>query len=183
MFFRAAWLRCRGLCGTFAVVALIFGAGLSPSALGQSFPNQHCYSGSDIIEIDNEQVVFWKKAEKNQFRARAHVYGKVSRVFGVRGGDHVHFEIQIGPATRDVLEVVYNTEFGRIQVAPGMDAQVCGDFINAFERNGYYSASPSGAIIHWVHERRGASTHDEGFVILEDHLFGHGPAKDLDGPI
>ncbi len=130
-----------------------------------------CKAGSRVLPVINEQVLFWKRSTKNQFKDRARVKGVVSRVFPIRG-DHNHFEIKIGPNANDTLEVIYNNDFGALpEVESGMDVEACGDYItsNAPSR---YPASPSGAIIHWIHGNPSNEGHEHGYLVIEGILYG-----------
>ena len=115
----------------------------------------------------------WKSNTQNGWHSRAHVTGTVSQIFPVRN-NHDHFEIQIGPDATDVLEVVFNQSFGELPTLEvGARVEACGDFINAFQPNGPYPASPSGAIIHWVHKNPRNSGHEHGYVAVEGVLYGN----------
>jgi len=131
-----------------------------------------CFSGRNILLIDNDQVIRWKNNTQNQFEQRAHVAGNVVRIFPDRNG-HDHFEIQIGRNPDDVLEVVYNQNFGSIpSVRLGMEVEACGDYITSIAQSGPYPPSPSGAIIHWVHFNTRGGGHDDGFVAIDGYLYG-----------
>ena len=52
--------------------------------------------------------------------------------------------------------------------------EACGDFINAYAKNGGNAPSPSGAIIHWVHQTTDVKKHDAGFVVFGNILYGYG---------
>jgi hypothetical protein len=124
------------------------------------------------LNVDNGQVLQWKVNTPNQFKARANVLGEVVRVFEDRPS-HNHFEIKIGPKSSDVLEVIYNKSFGTLrEPQEGMKVQACGDYITSFARAGQYPASPSGAIIHWVHFNPREEGHPHGYLIIEGELFG-----------
>jgi len=124
------------------------------------------------LDVDNNQVLNWKTNTPNQFKARANVLGEVVRIFADRSS-HNHFEIKIGPKNTDVLEVIYNKSFGTLRdPQEGMKVQACGDYITSFEKAGPYPASPSGAIIHWVHFNPREGGHPHGFLIIDGELFG-----------
>ncbi|MCM2278445.1 MAG: DUF3465 domain-containing protein [Oligoflexia bacterium] len=159
--------------GLGAIAVALFA---SPSFAG--VPECPAY-GRDL-PVDNSQVLHWKRTTPNQFRERAHVSGVLLRLFPDRNG-HEHFEIQIGSQPGDTIEVVYNQEFGALpeRLVPGMAVEACGDYITATAPtqptptapNGY-PASPSGAIIHWLHANPRGRGHDPGFVIIDQVLFG-----------
>jgi hypothetical protein len=124
------------------------------------------------LDVDNNQVIQWKAKTPNQFKARANVQGEVIRLFADRNS-HDHFEIKIGPNPKDVLEVIYNKSFGELRdVNVGMKVQACGDYITSIAPSGPYPASPSGAIIHWVHFNPREGGHPHGYLIIEGELFG-----------
>jgi hypothetical protein len=129
------------------------------------------------LSVDNGQVLTWKAKTPNQFKARALVQGEIVRVFPDRN-DHNHFEIKIGPNAKDVLEVIYNHAFGDLRdTRVGMTVQACGDYITSIAQSGPYPASPSGAIIHWVHFNPREGAHPHGFVIIDGELFGDDVGK------
>ena len=124
------------------------------------------------LGIDNGQVLTWKAKTPNQFKARALVQGEIVRVFPDHNG-HNHFEIKIGPNPKDVLEVIYNHAFGELRdTRVGMTVQACGDYITSVAQSGPYPASPSGAIIHWVHFNPREGGHPHGFLVIDGELFG-----------
>ena len=135
-----------------------------------------CMDHGQKLSIDNSQVLTWKTTTANQFLARAYVEGKVTHVTLDRQ-THYQFEIQIGTGLNDTLEVIYNKDAGAYPVAvPGMDVQACGDYITSTQQAGGYPASPSGAIIHWVHQNTRGGTHDSGFMVMGGALIGFNPA-------
>ena len=136
------------------------------------YPNPVCMNQKALLPVNNAQVLQWKQTSLNQFHARAHVFGKVSKIYGIQGGDHYHFQIQIGSAPKDLIEVVYSRNFGTPEVALGAEAQVCGDYITSNAPAGGFPVSPDGALIHWVHENERGGGHENGFVILNDTLWG-----------
>ena len=164
MFFN---LRLLGI--TFGLVAILNAAWAAPVP---------CRDGSRDLSIDNGKVLDMKRAAPQGVAIRAFVSGRVTRNFAERknghGTVHDHFEIQIGNSADDVLEVVYSEDFGEMP-APKVGAfvEACGDFINASAKNRGYDPSPSGAIIHWVHQSN-SSRHDSGFVMIGDDLYGNG---------
>ncbi len=136
-------------------------------------PVPECPAFGKALPVNNEQVLHWKKNTPNQYRDRGNVMGPVVRVFADRNG-HEHFEIQIGPEPTDVVEVVYNVQFGAVpEVKVGMMAQACGDYITSTAPAGPYLASPSGAIVHWVHMNPRGNKHDPGFMMLDGLLYGN----------
>lgn len=131
-----------------------------------------CMAGGNPIPINNDQVLEWKKNTPNQYRDRGHVSGIVSRIFSNKN-DHNHFEIQIGKLPGEVLEVVYNMNFGRLpNIKNGMNVVACGDYITATQQSGPYPPSPSGAIIHWVHMNPSGKGHESGFLVIDGTIYG-----------
>jgi hypothetical protein len=145
-----------------------------------------CPDHGQPIPVDNAQVLQWKKTTANQFLARAHVDGRVSRTFSDRSG-HKHFEIKLGEGSKDILEVVYNSAFGELPpIQSGMNVEACGDYITSVAQAGPYPPSPSGAIIHWVHLNPSGHGHDSGFLIIDGVVYGQeiplsGPRKSGNG--
>ena len=157
------------------VLSLIIQAVLISAAFAQD-PVPPCMDHGQQLAVNNQQVLTWKTTTANQFLARAYVEGTVTRVTLDRQ-THYQFEIQIGPQATDVLEVIYDKAFGSYPVAtPGMDVQACGDYITSTEQAGSYPPSPSGAIIHWVHQNTRGGGHDNGFMVMSGALIGFNPA-------
>lgn len=136
-----------------------------------------CYANGNPLPINNEQILNWKKNTPNQFRERGHAFGTVNRVFPDKSR-HNHFEIQIGSTPQEVLEVVYNIDFGSLpEVQIGMKVEACGDYITATAQAGPYPPSPSGAIIHWLHMNPSGKGHESGFLIVDGVLYGQNDAQ------
>jgi hypothetical protein len=126
------------------------------------------------LPVDNERVLRFKKTTANQYFDRAYIEGTVTREFA---GDksHAHFEVRIGPEEGDVIEVVFNRDFGKPDPSIGDHAMACGDYITSIAPTNRYKASPSGAIVHWVHENSRGGPHPDGFVVLRGkELYGYG---------
>ena len=142
----------------------------SALAAGNSLP---CLdSRGNPLQVDNEQVLIWKRSTPNQALFRAHVQGPVIALYPNRNG-HNHFKIQIGPKRTDTLEVVYSQDFGGLPaIRPGTIAEACGDYITSDEPTAQYPASPDGAIIHWIHLNPSHRGHPSGFLILNGTVFG-----------
>jgi hypothetical protein len=126
-----------------------------------------------VLPVDNSDVSSWKTSEPNQYLARAHVQGTITRLYSPATG-HDHFEITMSNDGGDTLEVVYNHGFGPLpQLSVGMNVEACGDFINSYAQAGGYQASPDGAIIHWVHASDN-DKHQDGFVAIDGVVYGQG---------
>jgi hypothetical protein len=149
------------------------GIGLSIS--GFSFADDVipvCPAYGRALDINNQQVLHWKRTTPNQFRDRAHVRGPIVRVFPEKNG-HEHFEIKLGKREIDTLEVIYNQDFGlNPEPKVGMMVQACGDYITSKAQSGPYPPSPSGAIIHWVHMNPAGRGHDPGFMVMDGIICG-----------
>ncbi len=155
------------LLGSLAPVVFL----VSP-ALASTPPVPACLGHGQLIEVDDAQVVQWKATTPNQTLKRAHVDGTLTRLYPNHSG-HAHFEIQVGPASTDTLEVVYNVSFGALPALHvGMRVEACGDYITSNAATSRYPASPDGAIIHWIHRNPSGQGHDSGFLILDGALFG-----------
>jgi hypothetical protein len=151
-----------------SVLLTIAAAMFCGSAFATSAPA--CMGNGQVLPINNAQVTQWKTSSANGFLARAHVSGKVTRVFPNATG-HNHFEITLD-GTSTTLEVVYDMVFGGLSpVVPGVKVEACGDYITANAEYHGYKPSPDGAIIHWVH-RADHGGHDAGFTILDGEVFG-----------
>jgi hypothetical protein len=126
------------------------------------------------MALDNLRVLDLKRNTRNQHKDRGYVEGTVSRMFG-RKGDHLHFEVLIGNDHRDGIEIVYNRDFGNPRVEPGDHVIACGDYITSYAKAGGYEASPSKALIHWVHENERGTAHPDGFIVVNrTDLYGYG---------
>lgn len=160
-----------GLATVLSVVlaSMITGAGANAWG-GNAIPV--CPAGKQALPVNNEQVVVWRNSVPNQFRARGHVLGPVTRIFPDATG-HDHFEVSIGKSAKDTIEVIYNAEFGELpQIRVGDEVEACGDFIQSTAQAGPYPPSPSGAIIHWVHINPRGNGHDSGFLVINDSVYG-----------
>ncbi len=131
-----------------------------------------CLADGRAIEVNNEQVLNWKETTENQFKTRANVKGHVVQVLKDATG-HDHFILQIGELETDIIEVVYNQEFGGIpEIELGEEIQACGDYITSNAKTKKYLPSPAGAIIHWVHLSPHPERHESGFLIIKGQLCG-----------
>ena len=149
------------------------------TALSASAATLDCLDDGRVLSVDNERVVDLKKNAPLGRAIRAHVSGRVTQVFADRS-NHAHFEIELDASKAERLEVVYSEDFGQMpNPSVGAVVQACGDFINAYAKQNGYPPSPSGAIIHWVHQSNGGP-HDSGFVILDNVVYGTG--ADSKGP-
>jgi hypothetical protein len=164
-----------------AIVAASLFVSFSAEAKLSELPKCEDKKGQ-ALPIDNARVLTLKAVTPNQFLERARVEGRVVRILGSRPS-HAHFEIQIGPRPQDTLEVVFNLDFGRPQPKVGDDVEACGDYITSNAPTPRYQPSPSGAIIHWVHENSRGGAHPDGYIVMNDrfmHGFGRQPIE-VDG--
>ena len=156
-----------------SILALTLLASLNPAFASAADPT--CIGVGAAIPIDNARALELKNSNSGA-AIRANVAGKIDRIFNVqcnsKGTCHDHFEIKLGPKDKDVLEVVYSNDFGDLpKLQVGDDVQACGDFINTSAPPKAGPASPSGAIIHWVHKST-CMDHETGFVSVNGTLFG-----------
>ena len=134
-----------------------------------------CYARQRLLAVDNAQVLEWKRTTPNQFLARALVRGTLVFQYSDRSG-HGHMRVQIGPQPTDVIEAIYNEDFGEL-VDPlpiGATVVACGDYITSFQATSQYPASPDGAIIHWLHRSPRPQRHDSGFIAIGGEVYGLG---------
>lgn len=135
-------------------------------------PIPTCLAGGQELKVNNEAVIQWKNATKNQYRNRAHIQGTLLRDLPDHSGHH-HYEIQIGTSSSDLIEVIYNEQFGAVpEATAGAPFEACGDYITSNAPAGHFPASPDGAIVHWVHESPNPKSHDSGFLIVNGILCG-----------
>jgi len=170
-------IRKNGVLFLSFFLATLFGAAAAQAKLGE-IPKCEGKSG-EALAIDNERVLRFKLTTPNQFLERARVEGRVVRILSSRPA-HDHFEIQIGSKPQDTLEVVFNRDFGSPQAKVGDEVEACGDYITSNAPTPKYQPSPSGAIIHWVHENSRGGAHPDGFVVTNDRLlhgFGRQPIQ------
>jgi hypothetical protein len=161
--FRVRWV---AVCALLFLSRISFASGGVPA----------CNGGRTLapvvpIGLSNTQVLRWKLTTPNQFLARALVDGQLVRVLPQETG-HAHFEIQIGPNPTDLLEVVYDLQFGPLPpLRIGSVVVACGDYITATATVGPLPPSPAGAIIHWIHASD-SRTHANGFLIIDNVEYG-----------
>lgn len=131
-----------------------------------------CDGYDQPISINNRQVLHWKRTTANQYRDRANVQGPILKILKLKG-DHMHLAVQIGKRGTDSIEVIYNQAFGKLEEPKlGWKVQACGDYITSTHPSGKYPASPLGAIIHWVHANPRGQGHQNGFLVVNDRLYG-----------
>jgi hypothetical protein len=124
------------------------------------------------MALNNQQVLNWKLTTRNQFMARGFVEGRLVRQLPNETG-HAHFIIQIGQQPGQILEVVYNLEFGALPpLRVGSNVVACGDYITSTATTGPMPPSPAGAIIHWVHASD-AQNHASGYLIIDNVEYGN----------
>jgi len=131
-----------------------------------------CMANGQPLPVNNDQILAWKTSTANQFKSRGHIQGTISSVFANATG-HNHFQAQIGPNASDVIEVIYNEDFGSVTTTfqIGDQVEACGDYITATQQAGPYPPSPDGAILHWVHQSP-SPRHDSGFMMVNGTLYG-----------
>ncbi len=135
-----------------------------------------CIAGGQIIAVNNTEALDWKTSKANQFHGRAHVAGKLQKIYGDHGGHH-HFELLIGANAGDTIEVVYNDAFGVLPTLTlGETVEACGDYIVSNAPSGKYPASPDGALIHWVHKSP-SSSHESGYMVFDGVIVGQDSAS------
>ncbi len=160
---------------TWIVSSAIAFLSLAPISWADAVPA--CLSKGVNLQINNAQVIQWKSSTQNQFLARAHVKGSLTRIYPDHSGHH-HFEIQLDNNAQDTLEVVYNEGFGATPaVRVGDMVEACGDYITSDAPTSQYPASPDGAIIHWIHNSPNPASHPSGFLMINGVLYGQGPGN------
>ena len=131
-----------------------------------------CDTPSGPIGVNNGQVLNWKQTTQNEYRSRGHIQGTLVKIFPDVTGHH-HFSVQIGSQPTDLIEVIYNEDFGGVPpVQEGSQIEACGDYITATQDSGGYPPSPDGAILHWVHMSPDLARHPSGFLIIDGVLCG-----------
>jgi hypothetical protein len=155
------------------VLTVLFALTSLGASLAQAKPEiPECLSGREQLEVDNEQVIKWKASTRNQFKARAHVRGRVVKRYQERPS-HLHFSIELEDGSGDRLEVIYNKAFGDCPTpASGQVVVACGDYITSNAPTDRYPASPDGAIIHWVHMSPNLREHEHGYLLVNGTVCG-----------
>ena len=150
--------------------------GLSQNYLESETVTPPCLSGGQELNVNNAAVLQWKTSTQNQYRNRGHIQGVLVRDFPDHSGHH-HYEVQIGGNPKDLIEVIYNEQFGPVPAAqPGAQFEACGDYITSTAQSGPYPASPDGAIIHWIHKSPNLKKHDSGYLIVNGVVCGQNSA-------
>ena len=131
-----------------------------------------CLAGGQELLVNNEAVLNWKTNTKNQYRNRGHIKGTLVKHLPDHSGHH-HYEVQIGSNQNDLIEVIYNEQFGPVPAAnAGAEFEACGDYITSNAPAGHFPASPDGAIVHWVHQSPNPKSHDSGYLIVNGVVCG-----------
>lgn len=147
----------------FASLTLVLGN----QALAED-PSPECLDGSKVLQIDAPKVLGWISTSNNSFLARARVAGRISEVLPDQTG-HDHFLIQIGPKQSDVIEAIYNAEFGKLpKLAVGQEAEACGDYITTKNDPKLHAQ----AIIHWIHKSDNPTKHESGYIKIDGLVYG-----------
>lgn len=134
-------------------------------------PIPDCLAKGKRLGVNNAQVRKWKATTRTQFLARAHVSGRVTRLYPTRTG-HAHFQMELEGG--ETLEVVYSLAFGNLpkKIPLGTDVEACGDYITSNAPTSKYpTPSPDGALIHWIH-RSDSRSHESGYLALDGRVFG-----------
>lgn len=152
----------------FLLVLLV---AFSPSLWADDLPA--CVGTDGVtLPVNNGEILRWKFSTANHFKAPAHARGVLTRFFSNRSR-HQHFEIQIGIQTQDTVEIVYSSKFGNLpRLEVGSVVEACGDYLTANAPYDTFEASPSGAIIHWVHRSSNPDRHPSGFLAIDDVAYG-----------
>ena len=141
-----------------------------------------CLDRGNDLPINNDQIAEWKSSTQNQFLARGHVSGAISRIFPDHS-NHNHFEIQMDTPTGDTLEIVFSKCDGTLPaLRTGMRVEACGDYITSMSHSGSNPVSPDGAILHWVHKSLpvdlcghnygDGGDHDSGYLAIDGQVYG-----------
>lgn len=142
---------------------------LAFSAVALAAPT--CYDHGSAIDVDNDQVVKWKSTTENEFTARAHVSGKVTKIYKAHDG-HAHFQATIGDSDDATVELIFNDDFGtHLNPTVGQSVEACGDYITSIAVT-QYPISPDHGLIHWLHENPHHHGHDDGWLVLDGRTFG-----------
>ncbi len=127
-----------------------------------------CYNNKDKVLIDNHQALSLRDFMENGFKTRALLEGTLVSVLENKQG-HTHLEIDLDNDSQtldDRIEVIYNNEYGDLpDLKKGDRLIACGDFIlDAY--------SPYKAIIHWLHKSLNVKKHNDGFLVINNIVFG-----------
>ena len=131
-------------------------------------PTPDCLDGTQKLQVDDQKVLGWIQNTQKNFLARARVDGRISQLLPDQTG-HAHFLIQLGPKPSDLIEVVYNDEFGALShLAVGQEVEACGDYITTKNDPKLHAA----AIIHWVHMSDNPGSHQSGYLKIDGLVYG-----------
>lgn len=162
---------------SFALNLILVAFALSQAHAIAADKTLDCLDKSQPVPIDNAEVLNWKDSTNNQFLARAHIEGTLTKVYPQKSG-HTHFEVKIGPKPTDTIEAVYNNSFGKLPaLKSNMKIEACGDYITSTQETPQYPPSPDGAIIHWIHRNPKPSGHDSGFLMIDGVPYGQGNGR------
>lgn len=143
-------------------VSSVFAASQTPDCLDKR---------GNTVQINNDQVLDWKTSTPNQYTARAHITGHLTKIYRDATGHH-HWEATLDSNQPGTLEVIYDEGFGPVPTPEiGQAVEACGDYITANAES--REPSPDGALIHWIHISD-ESSHPSGFLILNGVLCGQG---------
>lgn len=127
-----------------------------------------CYINKDKVLVDNHQALNLRDYMENGFKTRALLLGTLVSILENRQG-HTHLEIDLDEdfqTSDDRIEVIYNNEYGKLlEIKRGDRLIACGDFI-------IDAASPYKAIIHWLHKSPNIKRHNDGFLAINNLVFG-----------
>jgi hypothetical protein len=127
-----------------------------------------CYNNKDKVLTENHQAINLRDFMENGFKTRALLEGTLIRVLANSQG-HTHLEVDLDndfQTSDDRIEVIYNNEYGELpEVKNGDHLIACGDFI-------LDTYSPFKAIIHWLHKSPNIRKHNDGFLAINNIVFG-----------
>ncbi len=149
----------------------LFLVSLAVTAFADTIPECLVKKGQPLA-INNDQVLNWIETTKNQYQDRGHVKGTLVKAYSDKTHHH-HWQVQIGVAQADTIEVIYNEDFGGVPstVKVGSMIEACGDYITSNAQSGPYPPSPDGAIVHWVHMSPNPN-HLSGFLVVDGTVCG-----------
>ena len=126
-------------------------------------------NGQDV-GINNDDIVNWEGSTRVNFSARGHIQGQLTEVLPDLSG-HKHFNVQVGDSEDQVVEVIYEQQYGRLPTLQvGMSVEACGDYITVKPHSSGTTGYAHG-ILHWVHASDNDS-HPDGYVAIDGTVYG-----------
>jgi len=153
-------------------------------------------TADEVLPINNEEVLRWKRETKHNFYARGHIKGVISAVYAIQPNDrpgvsHSMFQLTLGPGEDDIILMQYNRHFGVLpDLRVGMKVEACGEYVTknrtkaiparearpasegvpARKARAAREARPQGALFHIMHWWGAPET--SGYIKIDGRVYG-----------